>query len=579
MSHILAPQVLSPVKVDDASVQATSLNSFPRYIYIPATEFVDGLPSAVPIDGPGDFVTVLVSEAFGLAGFVRSLTREPGYNNVRGIQLLKGQTANMTDTFGASEVVLEQAAAHFTFRSAPVLFYDCSLEVLLEEREESVLSIRDGSLYPAPYGKYLSVAEEYGLSSTFRYTACSPGSAPASLKVSYAALNYRDIMISTGLLTKSALLGWSKLSDGFGLEFAARSELGNEAMIIGLARNAIATQLPQCDISLLWTMDHSKHSLEELATVPVAYSTVYYALFERYSMHAETSILIHSAAGGVGLAALHICTHRIKDHQKRLFATCHPKKKSPLLELFPDVLQAENVSSSRDTTFIEMVSLGTDRRGVDVVLNSLAGATFLEASMQCLHRGGHFLELGKRDLQRNTFLGLAHLQRELAFQVVDLDQALESTAPRELICKMVQDGLSSGEVQPLPYKTFAQDDIAAAFSYMKNVDRIGKVLLRMDSKTDEAHTCKYAVNTKGYAGSPVLVVGGTGALGVALSTFLVCSGCHYLILASNNELTELRKTSIEEKLQGHVNSNGVSVRVRFVCRADFDFTVSCSSIV
>lgn len=181
-----------------------------------------------------------------------------------------------------------------------------------------------------------------------------------------------------------------------GLEFSGRSSNGKRVMgmvaACGLASSVLA------DKGFLWEVP-AKWSLEEAATVPVAYATAYYALSVRGRMRRGEAVLVHAGTGGVGQAAISIALHA----GCTVYTTVGtPDKRAFLRERFP-ALPPENIGNSRDTSFEQMIKRRTRGRGVDLVLNSLA-ADKLHASVRCLAEGGRFLEIGKLDLSNDTAL-------------------------------------------------------------------------------------------------------------------------------------------------------------------------------
>ena len=144
--------------------------------------------------------------------------------------------------------------------------------------------------------------------------------------------------------------------------------------------------------------------MEQAATVPVAYSTAYYALVIRGQIRRNESVLIHSGSGAVGQAAISIALHR----GCRVFTTVgSTAKKAYLMERFPQ-LKEENFANSRDSLFWKTILKATRGRGVDVVLNSLAEDK-LQSSVQLLAQHGRFLEIGKFDLSNDSPLGQIHV--------------------------------------------------------------------------------------------------------------------------------------------------------------------------
>lgn len=160
----------------------------------------------------------------------------------------------------------------------------------------------------------------------------------------------------------------------------------------GLATTVLA------DAGFLWEVP-AAWSLEQAATVPVAYATAYYALAVRGRMRRGDSVLVHAGSGGVGQAAIGIALHA----GCRVFATVGTADKRAFLRARFPQLPADHIGNSRDTSFEQLVMRRTRGRGVDCVLNSLA-ADKLQASLRCLAVGGRFLEIGKLDLSNNTAL-------------------------------------------------------------------------------------------------------------------------------------------------------------------------------
>jgi fatty acid synthase, animal type len=130
--------------------------------------------------------------------------------------------------------------------------------------------------------------------------------------------------------------------------------------------------------------------MEEAATVPAVYCTVYYALVVRGRMRTGESLLVHSGSGGVGQAAINVALHM----GCTVFVTVGtPDKRHFIRSTFPQIPE-ENIGNSRDSSFEQMILERTDGKGVDLVLNSLAGDKLL-ASLRCLAMHGRFLEIGK----------------------------------------------------------------------------------------------------------------------------------------------------------------------------------------
>ncbi|EEC14426.1 fatty acid synthase, putative [Ixodes scapularis] len=220
-----------------------------------------------------------------------------------------------------------------------------------------------------------------------------------------------------------------------GVEFSGRDPLGRRVMG-SVEAEGIAT-IVAAKPGLLWEVPEN-WSLEEAATVPVAYSTAYYALIVRGTMRPGEALLVHSGSGGVGQAAI-------------------------------------SIALSMGCTVFTTV-------GVDLVLNSLAEEK-LQASVRCLAAHGRFLEIGKFDLTQNNALRMAVFLKNVSFHGILLD-ALFRDDPRVAadkcrVIQLVREGIASGVVRPLDAVRFARDRAEEAFRFMASGKHIGKVVLEV----------------------------------------------------------------------------------------------------
>ena len=132
-------------------------------------------------------------------------------------------------------------------------------------------------------------------------------------------------------------------------------------------------------------------SFARAAAVPVAFATAWYALVDLAGARAGQRLLVHAAAGGVGMAAVAIGRHLGLE----VYGTASPGKHAILAGRG---LDAAHLASSRDAGFEARFLAATDGAGLDIVLNSLAGE-LTDASLRLLPGGGAFIEMGKTDLR------------------------------------------------------------------------------------------------------------------------------------------------------------------------------------
>jgi NADPH:quinone reductase-like Zn-dependent oxidoreductase len=152
-------------------------------------------------------------------------------------------------------------------------------------------------------------------------------------------------------------------------------------------------------------------SFDLAAAALTNYMTVYYALVVKADIKKGDRILIHSAAGGIGLAAIQLA----KEKGAEIFATAGTGFKQDLLRSF----DVTHVYSSRTLDFADRIYQDTRGEGIDIVLNSLAGP-FIEKSMTLLRNYGRFLELGKRDIYDKTHISLYPFRKNISYFAIDM---------------------------------------------------------------------------------------------------------------------------------------------------------------
>lgn len=134
-----------------------------------------------------------------------------------------------------------------------------------------------------------------------------------------------------------------------------------------------------------------EEDLNMVCTLPVVYTTALCALHAKANIQPGESVLIHSGAGGVGIATIQLA----QQAGAEVYTTVSTDEKEWLVKKLG--VKGENTFSSRDTSFIDRLLRATSGRGVDMVFNSLTG-DLLHASWRCSASFGRFVEIGKRDL-------------------------------------------------------------------------------------------------------------------------------------------------------------------------------------
>jgi NADPH:quinone reductase-like Zn-dependent oxidoreductase/acyl carrier protein len=242
------------------------------------------------------------------------------------------------------------------------------------------------------------------------------------------------------------------------------------------------------------------------ASVPVAFLTAYYGLVDLAGLRGGERILVHAAAGGVGMAAVQLARHLGAE----VFATASAPKWDAVRGLgIPD----ERIASSRDLGFREKFLDATGGEGVDVVLDALAGE-FVDASLDLLPGGGRFIEMGKADIRDAD--QVANVHPMVRYRAFDLFEAGPDRI-QEMLLEIVA-LFAKGALQHSPVRTWDVRRAGEAFRFLREGRNIGKVVLTVPAPLDPQGT--------------VLVTGGTGGLGAVFARHLAGQGAKHVVLVS-----------------------------------------------
>uniref|UniRef100_A0A2M4A7X9 Fatty acid synthase n=1 Tax=Anopheles triannulatus TaxID=58253 RepID=A0A2M4A7X9_9DIPT len=354
------------------------------------------------------------------------------------------------------------------------------------------------------------------------------------IRVAYSSLNFKDVMIATGRLSNETYDSHRLDQDyTLGFEYSGVTATGKRVMGIS-ALGSLSTIL---EADPLFTLDvPDEITLEQAASIPTVYATVYSAFFISSHIRKGNSILIHAGTGGIGLAAIRVCLA----YGLEIFTTVSTKEKRDfLLSYFPD-LKPENIGNSRDTTFENLIKLRTNGRGVDFVLNSLSEEK-LQASVRCLAKGGHFLEIGKYDMMKDSKLAMTLFQKGISFTAVLVDLMLkEKPEYIKRVESLMMSDLKRGIIQPLPTTVFQAHEIEQAFRYLATAKHIGKVIIKIRENENDITSVpiSYLPRVYCHADQSFVIAGGLGGFGLELADWLIVRGCRKLLLSSSRGISK-----------------------------------------
>lgn len=243
---------------------------------------------------------------------------------------------------------------------------------------------------------------------------------------------------------------------------------------MGLIKHSALSNLVLSNPQTLWKIpDH--WSLEDAATIPLVYSTVLYALITVVKIKKGQTILIHSGTGGIGQAAINISLFC----GLTVFTTVGSNKKREYVKKqFPDI-NDNHIGYSRDSTFEQLVLTHTNGKGVDVVLNSQGEENFY-ASISCLAKRGHFVEIGRKNMDKNNKLSAEVFTRGATFHGIDIEKCLENKKNIKMVSYLLEEAIAKGIVKPLERKIYCEHQIQDAFNFMSTGQHVGKILIKIN---------------------------------------------------------------------------------------------------
>ena len=272
-----------------------------------------------------------------------------------------------------------------------------------------------------------------------------------------------------------------------------------------------------------------------LATVPSVFVSAELA-FEAAGLKAGDRVLVHAGAGGLGLAAIELA----RAAGAEVIATASAPKR-PFLRS----IGVEHVFDSRTTDFGTQVLDATGGTGVDVIVNSLTGEGFIEASLSCLAEGGHFVELARRDIW--TADEMAAARPDAGYTIIELDVVKRDEPERAgAILRRLVERMAAGEIEPLVHCRWPLAETSAAMEFMQSARHIGKIVLTTTPLGDGGLR----------ADRTYLVTGGLGGIGCVVAEWLADHGAGVIVLNGRRDPDESAERAIRD-----LRARGIRVEV------------------
>ncbi len=371
---------------------------------------------------------------------------------------------------------------------------------------------------------------------------------PGEVRVAIEAfgLNFRDVFIAIGVV-----------DDFMGGEFCGRVlEVGEGVTSVAAGDRVVGMTFRNfgsetVTLEKMIVPAPPGFSVTELATIPTAFVSAALS-FELSGLNAGDRVLIHAGAGGVGLAAIQLA----QAAGAEVFATASARKRDYLRSL-----GVKHVFDSRTTAFGQEILDATGGAGVDMVLNSLTGEGFIEASLSCLAQGGRFVEMGRVDILSEDEMAAARPDVTYAILKIDVLKEEEPARAGEIL-RRVMERLSAGELTPLVHARWPVAEAGSAMKCMQGARHIGKIvftnspLARGTLREDRTY----------------LVTGGLGGIGVAVAGWLADRGAGAIVLNGRRppdpeieeaiEALRRRGTTVQVELADVTDSEAVDAMLK-----------------
>lgn len=416
--------------------------------------------------------------------------------------------------------------------------------------------IRENDIEPKN-GRWILDIEKPGLLDTFiRTEGVDRELKPDEIlwEVEYAGLNYKDVMISMGLLKEDAFKGGFSQTN-IGMEGSGKAiKVGKDVKkikvgdkVYGICPDGFGTHAitPQC-----WLFKVPKHlSLAEVAGVFVPYVTAYSTLSELVHINKNDIVLIHGGSGGVGSCAIQVA----KNAGATVICTASTTEKKNYCKS----LGCDYVFDSRSSTFVSNVKKLTDGKGCNVILNCLSNHLMRE-SVRLLAPYGHFIEIGKIDAMNDNTVNLHDLLENETYIFYDLDRYLEQQ--RATVTKwgeIIDNLLESKKLKPMPTTIFSLTQLNDAIRYLAQSKHIGKVLVQIrDSKSYEIipTTLPYRNKYPFSSDYSYCIAGGNRGIGIELCRWMVNRGARNIIILCRSGKCDKEGEIVLSQLQRKYNT-------------------------
>jgi len=380
----------------------------------------------------------------------------------------------------------------------------------------------------------------------------APKADEVTVDVYAAALNFRDVMIALSLLPEKSYEA-SFYGKNLGLEASGVvTAVGADVKNFKVGDKVLLNE-PRCLTNRLNAPAYRvvpfgglKMSFEDAASIQSVFNTSHHALINLARIRKGETVLIHSAAGGIGHAAISIAKHI----GAVIFATAGSEEKRQLVR----DMGVTHVYNSRSTDWFDDLMRDTDGKGVDVILNSLAGK-HQRLGIQALRSSGRFLEIGKMDIYDNNGLDLLAFRKNISFFAIDMDRmVLDNPTLATEVAMEVGKNFEAGNYDLIPTQVFPMNSMKEALDLMKTGKHVGKIVLTNYAKVGKGPAARYEPlsvvvekpQTVFHENATYLITGGAGGFGSAMVRYAFDQGAKHFLITTRSANTDKVKAAFSD---------------------------------
>ncbi|KAK6504593.1 hypothetical protein TWF481_006532 [Arthrobotrys musiformis] len=351
----------------------------------------------------------------------------------------------------------------------------------------------------------------------------SPGNLKVNdieIEVKAVGLNFKDCLAALGTSNERSI--GSEIAGVVTRTGVNVKHLTPGDRVCGFATDGVRTLFR--NHAQLFSLIPDSLTFTQAASIPINFATALYTLQNIARLTAGETVLIHRGSSGTGQAAIQAALHL----GATIFATAGTPEKRELLTTEYGIPQT-HIFSSRDNNFVAEIQRVTEGRGVDVVLNSLAGEQ-LTGSWECIAPFGRFIEIGRQGVPAG-----AQLEKNCSFTTVDLAHMYRERPLQA--SKMIGQALSlfeKGIFRPLQSHQFPVSEVIDALKLIRGRNMSGKVVINIE-RSMEVQAILIPKQKRLFASdSSYIIAGGLGGLGCDIARWMVEKGARHLILLSRS---------------------------------------------